>query len=155
MTMNEELKEALESANTGTERILAAEVRRLTAELAGANKGWQCGGPDQRAQEYDLLLSERKEVGEACDRMENSWKAYAYENGRIHSVLEKLCEARHGTRMIDADLLCDSIDSALMEIWGNTVGPANKPLLSGKKCGHGPEMLKVVDLYCAQCVKEK
>lgn len=23
-----------------------------------------------------------------------------------------------------------------------------------KKCGHGPEMLKVVDLYCAQCVEE-
>lgn len=23
-----------------------------------------------------------------------------------------------------------------------------------KKCGHGPEMLKVFDLYCAQCVEE-
>lgn len=23
-----------------------------------------------------------------------------------------------------------------------------------KKCGHGPEMLKVVDLYCAQCIAE-
>mgnify|MGYP001563718490 FL=1 len=30
-------------------------------------------------------------------------------------------------------------------------GPLN---FARKKCGHGPEMLKVVDLYCAQCVKE-
>ena len=100
------------------------------------------------------MTLERKEVGEACNRMENSWKAYAYENGRINTVLEKLCEHRHGKAMHSPDWLCDAIDAALMEIWGNTVGPENKPLLSGKKCGHGPEMLKVVDLYCAQCVAE-
>ena len=64
--------------NTGTSMrrisVLSDEVRRLTAELEKEKMGWQCGGPDQRAQE--------------------------------------------------------------------------------KKCGHGPEMLKVVDLYCAQCVEE-
>ncbi len=25
---------------------------------------------------------------------------------------------------------------------------------SAKSCGHGPDMLKVTDLYCAQCVEE-
>lgn len=31
---------------------------------------------------------------------------------------------------------------------------SERPATHDKKCGHGPEMLKVVDLYCAQCVKE-
>lgn len=37
----------------------------------------------------------------------------------------------------------------------STENPSSKrPVTTDKKCGHGPEMLKVVDLYCAQCVKE-
>ena len=32
--------------------------------------------------------------------------------------------------------------------------PSDSTAKSVKKCGHGPDMLKVVDLYCAQCVEE-
>ena len=66
----------------------------------------------------DLLQMERREVGDCCTRFENSWKACQMELDRIHPILEKLAEARHGTRQDDADLLCDSIDSALTAIWG-------------------------------------
>lgn len=76
---------------------------------------------------YELLVAERKEVGACCDLMENTWRACAAENQRIHKALEKLCEHRHGTRMCDADLLCDAIDDTLMAIWGNTIGPEVKP----------------------------
>ena len=108
-----------------------SQVAALTAQLAAekakreaAEKGWQCGGPDEK----ESLLQDA--LGRA-DRAENkAVEIYA----ALRESQAKVEELR---------------DIVLAQRIALSTSPATE-----KKCGHGPEMLKVVDLYCAQCVEE-
>ena len=80
-----------------------------------------CDEVESLRAKYELLLCERGEVGEACDRMENTWKAYAEENKRIHMILEEMAQKRHGIEKGEdaTETLTNVIDNALALIWAN------------------------------------
>lgn len=147
--------------------ILAEEVERLRAELdaESARHEFTCSKwfSERKELTYALFAARAQSESDRQDQVKrlvkermDAQEELAKARGALKQLLSNSQCSEH-QRLIITDALAaprpDSLCNHDRPFCHDTPGCSRGE--DGKKCGHGPEMLKVVDLYCAQCVEEE